>query len=193
MIAAVALIVQGKRNSDREDARRKADADTRADELKEQRRLAVATAWRQSRVDAHIQMLNFARRVYRTLVQAQSHVDALRDMHDEDDGTFSEPIGEQLALLGGVMKLLGTNDEVDSVTSPVLLFCSDPCRDAVVRYQMRLLAFVSINYYAIRNGNGYSQVQGKSFYDRFKDESDYFIGFAERTYPRLARSDLLDN
>lgn len=169
---------------------REKDRDSQADIRELDRREAVREAWRADKMQAHRELMLFARRLWRCMIDASRVIDSLEKIHTSDGLELTPEINDHLLEIQTVFKPLDdVTKQMDGLIADVQMFCSQEAADAARAFEVKqLMAMMSIH--AILAGNGRQEVDGANAYERWRKNVVPVTAFVMAEYPGIARRDL---
>ena len=180
-----------------ETRRRTQDAAERAKDREDQerqrelaRRDAVQDAWRTDKMQAHRDLMIFARRLWNCMINAGKAIDELKRIHTQDGQELMPEIHEHLRRINEAFRPIDDESKhMDSLVTSVQMFCSDEAMQAALRFEHQQM-MAMLNIHAIMAGNGLKEVGGVTFYDRWDRDLVPITAFVKLEYALIVRRDL---
>ncbi len=197
LIAVVPVLVTLVITNWAESRRRREDADQRekereaqAAQREQERRHAVQDAWRTNKMQAHQDLMFFARRLWHSFVAAGREVQELQRVHTAHGQELTPEIQQPLRRIHDAFRPLDdAPKEMDAILTTVQMFGSDEAQQAAFAFEHKQMTAM-LNVHAILAGNGHKEVDGVTFYERWKQDLVPITSFVMNEYPLIVRRDL---
>lgn len=154
------------------------------------RRDAVRDTWRIDKMQAHQELMVFARRLWHCMVNAGRVIDDLKRIHTAHDQELTPEIREHLQRIHEAFRPIDDDAKgMDALVTAVQMFCSAEAMQAALRFEHQQ-RMVMLNLHAILAGNGHKEVNGSTFYERWDSDLVPVTGFVTLEYALIVRRDL---
>lgn len=185
----VTTIAENRRRH--EDAReRDRDREAQAAAREQDRHDAARDAWRADKLQAHRDLLVFARRLWHCMVDAGTVIDSLKTIHTHEGQELTPEIKDHLDRIRDAFQPINdVTGQMDAFLAAIQMFCSEEARDAALRLEMANMRAM-LTVHAVLNGNGHRQVGDGTFYDRWSQDVVPITSFVMGEYASIVRRDL---
>lgn len=171
-------------------AERQKDREAQAEQRTEARREAVQEAWRTDKMQAHKDLMVFARRLWHCMVEAGKAIDELKRIHTEHGQELTPEVQERLRQINEAFRPIDdVSKDMDALITSVQMFCSEEARAAALRFEHKQM-MAMLDIHAILAGNGRKEVDGVSFYDCWHRDLVPIGAFVMIEYASVVRRDL---
>ena len=141
-------------------------------------------------MQAHRDLMIFARRLWNCMINAGKAIDELKRLHTQDGQELKPEIHEHLRRINEAFRPIDDESKhMDSLVTSVQMFCSDEAMQAALRFEHQQM-MAMLNIHAILAGNGLKEVGGVTFYDRWDRDLVPITAFVKLEYALIVRRDL---
>lgn len=191
VLLTLVVTTSAEKRRRREDAReRDRDREARAEAQEQARRDTARAAWRADKMQAHRDLLVFARRLWRCMVDAGGVIDSLKTIHTHDGQELTPEIREHLGRIHDAFRPLNdVSGQMDMLLTAVQMFCSEEARDAALRLEVANIQAM-LTVHAVLHGNGCREVGDETFYARWPKDVVPITSFVMGEYASIVRRDL---